>query len=384
MSKPYCIAVIGKNFGDEGKGLATNYFSDIVGKILVVRHNGGAQSGHTVEIKEPEKRFVFHELSSGSFHHADTFWASTFFPDLYKLKEEIEEFRNVSGFAPHIYASEETKITILDDVLLNMAAETARGSFRHGSCGMGIWEATVRSDAGYGISIGELIEMTGEDLVNRLLYIRNNHTVRRMRELGIDECIAGEYRDLLSDETVIQNYAKEVTEALSLVKVVKEKELKLFLEGYDRIVFEGGQGLLLDSENEKYAPHVTASRTGIRNPIVFLSKLGWKLDEAVYVTRSYMTRHGAGPFEMECDREELGFFEEDKTNITNEFQGSIRYGRQLSLNDFFTPIKEDLNSITPRPEKVSLFVTHLNECSLSDEYMKGFDRVYRSDNRYGV
>lgn len=87
---------------------------------------------------------------------------------------------------------------------------------------------------------------------------------------------------------------------------------------------------------------------------------------------------------MECDREELGFFEEDKTNITNEFQGSIRYGRQLSLNDFFTPIKEDLNSITPRPEKVSLFVTHLNECSLSDEYMKGFDRVYRSDNRYGV
>lgn len=384
MSKPYCIAVIGKNFGDEGKGLATNYFSDIVGKILVVRHNGGAQSGHTVEIKEPEKRFVFHELSSGSFHHADTFWASTFFPDLYKLKEEIEEFRNVSGFAPHIYASEETKITILDDVLLNMAAETARGSFRHGSCGMGIWEATVRSDAGYGISIGELIEMTGEDLVNRLLYIRNNHTVRRMKELGIDECIAGEYRDLLSDETVIQNYAKEVTEALSLVKIVKEKEMKLFFEGYDRIVFEGGQGLLLDSENEKYAPHVTASRTGIRNPIVFLSKLGWKLDEAVYVTRSYMTRHGAGPFETECDREELGFFEEDKTNITNEFQGSIRYGRQLSLKDFFTPIKEDLNSITPRPEKVSLFVTHLNECSLSDEYMKGFDRVYRSDNRYGV
>ena len=60
-------AIIGANFGDEGKGLAINHFSR-EGKNLVVRHNGGAQSGHTVE--RDGKKFVFHELSSGSFNGA--------------------------------------------------------------------------------------------------------------------------------------------------------------------------------------------------------------------------------------------------------------------------------------------------------------------------
>ena len=73
-------AVIGCGYGDEGKGLVTDYLSSKPGKKLVIRHNGGAQSGHTVEIDD--KRFVFHELSSGSFRHADTLWADTFMPDL--------------------------------------------------------------------------------------------------------------------------------------------------------------------------------------------------------------------------------------------------------------------------------------------------------------
>ena len=62
MKRPYICAVIGKNFGDEGKGLAVDYLSLQAkgGPVLVIRHNGGAQSGHTVDL--PDKRFVFHEL----------------------------------------------------------------------------------------------------------------------------------------------------------------------------------------------------------------------------------------------------------------------------------------------------------------------------------
>ena len=80
-------AVIGKNYGDEGKGLTVDHLCTGDEKPLVIRHNGGAQSGHTVETDG--KRFVFHQLSSGSFHGADTFWAGTYLPDLYKLQEEI-------------------------------------------------------------------------------------------------------------------------------------------------------------------------------------------------------------------------------------------------------------------------------------------------------
>ena len=76
--------IIGKNYGDEGKGLAVDYFAGTAKRrgtpVLVVRHNGGAQAGHTVDRRNG--RFIFHQLSSGSFLGADTLWAKTFLPDL--------------------------------------------------------------------------------------------------------------------------------------------------------------------------------------------------------------------------------------------------------------------------------------------------------------
>ena len=67
---PDVRVVIGKNLGDEGKGLAVDFFCGQVPDTLVVNHNGGSQAGHTVETNG--KRFVFHQLSAGSFCGADT------------------------------------------------------------------------------------------------------------------------------------------------------------------------------------------------------------------------------------------------------------------------------------------------------------------------
>ena len=115
------VAVTGKNFGDEGKGLACHFLSRGAGRVLGVRHNGGSQSGHTVERKGPGGgRFVFHALSSGSFNGADTLWAQTFTPDLYKIGEEVQAFRAAAGFLPRIFAEEMTCVTVPDDVLINM------------------------------------------------------------------------------------------------------------------------------------------------------------------------------------------------------------------------------------------------------------------------
>ena len=113
---PLFRAICGKNFGDEGKGLLTDYLAGKEARTLVVRHNGGAQSGHTVLYKG--HRFVFHELSSGSFRGAATYWAKTFYPDLYKLAEELTAFANLSAFRPTIYADPLANITIIDDVFL--------------------------------------------------------------------------------------------------------------------------------------------------------------------------------------------------------------------------------------------------------------------------
>ena len=137
----------------------------------------------------------------------------------------------------------------------------------------------------------------------------------------------------------------------------------------ENIIFETGQGLLLDADNETYAPHVSASKTGLHNVALLLKDAGLILDEACYVTRTYVTRHGAGFLPCETARENIGNVAEDKTNITNNWQGAIRYAKHASLNDFLTPVQKDLcdaysiyPGLTSEVEKpVSLFITHLNE-----------------------
>ncbi len=68
-----CRAVIGANFGDEGKGLITDYLAQTGGDV-VVRFNGGAQAGHTVVTPEG-RRHVFSHFGSGSFAELPTFFS---------------------------------------------------------------------------------------------------------------------------------------------------------------------------------------------------------------------------------------------------------------------------------------------------------------------
>ena len=70
------IAVIGKNFGDEGKGLVCASFAKKEKRTLIVKHNGGGQAGHTVE-DESGKRFIHHQIGSGAEYGADTLLADT-------------------------------------------------------------------------------------------------------------------------------------------------------------------------------------------------------------------------------------------------------------------------------------------------------------------
>ncbi len=381
MKNPEIYVVIGKNFGDEGKGRVVDFLSR-KGKNLVVRHNGGAQSGHTV-IRDDKgnKSFIFHELGAGSFNEADTLWTDTFFPDLYKLNEECAAFYTVSGIKSSIFCVADTPVTTVCDVLINMAMEKSRGEGRHGSCGMGIYEASLRTKAGFGITMSEVKSMDEKALFDRLLDIRKDYVLPAISKRHIDENLCAEYLELIRDDNVLENAASEMCRAAKDVTVVDN--VPDFLGRYDKVIFETGQGLLLDSENEEYAPHVTGSRTGLTNPAAFLKRFGYDTLEVVYVTRSYMTRHGAGLLKHECDRTFLGIKKADSTNVTNDWQGSFRYAPHDSIEDFLNaPMRDVVQSGLLRinePEKeitkknastdkktesgmrVSLAITHLSD-----------------------
>ena len=377
MSGQVIRTVIGKGFGDEGKGLCVDYFCKKAPGSLVIKHNGGAQAGHTVETDG--KRFVFHQLSAGSFRNSVTLWSDTYYPDIYKLREEYEDFFSVSGFGPKIYADAKTPITLTDDVLVNMLLETKRGSSRHGSCGMGINEAYLRTHAGFGIFISDLFSKSSDELVRKISEIRENYFSERLKEEGIDikENI-NEYSELLQSKNVIENAVEEMLRNASEYVVISE-DIKKLLDESSEICFETGQGLLLDAENLEFSPHLTMSRTGLCNPVSFLKRYNKTLTEAVYVTRTYVTRHGAGPLPYECSREELGLKEEDLTNIENPWQGKIRYASHGSFEEFVSPVKKDIDENVNLSDsrvntKASLFITHINETDgkifMKDENIK--------------
>lgn len=335
------IAVIGKNFGDEGKGFTCSCLASSLKNALIIKHNGGGQAGHTVEDPEGKWRFIHHQIGAGAEYHVPTLFADSFMPDLFQLGKEVKEFTELFGFQPILYSEKNTRVTTIDDVLLNMGAEVARGKNRHGSCGMGIEECVQRNAAGYGITLEELAGWTKQDLLDRLKQIRKEYSGRRAKILGIYP--SNPYYEMLNNETVLENFMIEVKKNVKLLTLVDAD--RIWLEEFQNLIFETGQGLLLDQDYEAYAPHLTSSKTGIHNSAVFLEKRGLFLEEAIYVTRPYVTRHGNGPLPCEVDPSELPGVGEDLTNRSNEWQGTLRYAKHESLEAFFAPVLRDRDSV---------------------------------------
>ena len=186
-----------------------------------------------------------------------------------------------------------------------------------------------------------------------------DYTPKRVEELGLDLGRAGEYGEMLKDMNVLRNAAEAMCRGAEFVKLRGND----FLSSFDEIIFEGAQGLLLDEFNLEYAPHLTSSRTGLYEPARILrSVFGDDMPdtEVVYVTRSYVTRHGAGllPYENLFDPLEYGIT--DSTNVPNEWQGSLRFAPHGCTDEFLSAVERDLSACCFNTGK-SLFVTHLNE-----------------------
>lgn len=390
------IAVIGKNFGDEGKGYTCSRLASSLKNALIIKHNGGGQAGHTVEDPKGKWRFIHHQIGAGAEYHVPTLFADSFMPDLFQLGKEVKAFTELFGFRPILYSEKNARVTTVEDVLLNMGAELARGKNRHGSCGMGIEECVQRNAAGYGITVEELAGWTKQDLVDRLKQIRKEYTGRRAKILGIYP--SNPYYEMLYNEIVLKNFVEEVKKNVNLLTLVDaDRKWLEEIKHFQHLIFETGQGLLLDQDYEAYAPHLTSSKTGIHNPAVFLEKRGLFLDEAIYVTRPYVTRHGNGPLPCEVDPSELPGVGEDLTNRPNEWQGTLRYAKHESLEAFFAPVLRDRDSVnclesmgeTKRPKhpKLSILVTQLSETGNQlyfDEGSIPFETFQKAGEELGI
>lgn len=321
--------VIGSNFGDEGKGLMTDYLTRKTGADTVCRFNGGGQAGHTVV--SGNKRHVFGHIASGTFAGADTLLGRQFIVNPLVLAKELVMFPNAQ-----ISASADAIVTTIFDMMINAEVERARGNERHGSCGLGINETVTRSEApGMTITLGQLKEASTWMVAKGLQYIAQKWVPKRLAELGIT-ISADSMLSTLCSQTDFTRDAQALKDGANRIDIYD------YAAASPNVVFEGAQGLALD-EFLGVFPHVTRSMTGLPNAIAEAAAMGIKVVRPVYVTRAYTTRHGRGPLNGEGL---LSLQVEDTTNTPNEFQEKLRFA-PLDVHGMARLIKADLNRSEP-------------------------------------
>ena len=373
MSK--IVAVIGSGYGDEGKGLMTDYYASKMDGSIVVRSNGGAQAGHTVVTPEG-KRHVFSHFGSGTFTGTPTYLSEHFVANPLLFKKEMEVLRRInSGIIPVIFANPSVLITTPFDMLLNQRFETDRGGKLHGSVGVGFGETIERS----------LVHssMTLQDVLGWKAFGKNQYQVEifeflnDIREQYIPtrvnlNKVRPEFLEILNNNDLIYDFIDQLDEMIESFQLITDYGVLSNVP----LIFEGAQGLQLDMDYG-YFPHVTRSNCGMKNISKILEQIPGDHDvTAHYVTRAYTTRHGAGPLNGE---RALPHEIVDKTNIPNEFQGDLRFA-PLDTSLFNSVTNKDFLNYAPRGATTSTVITCLDQLAgnvqlIQNERLEDFHTV---------
>jgi len=321
------VIVVDLGFGDGGKGATVDWLCANQSVSAVVRFNGGAQAAHNVVADGRHHRFS--QFGSGTFSHVPTLLTRHMLVEPIALAAESVELAwlGVADPLSLLHIDGGALLTTPIHVAANRAREDARAAARHGSCGLGIGETAAYA------------------LDHRALKVADCLDPRQLTRLLDD--LAKHYSPLLGDRIdSIADLATLYREFAAAVRIVGPDALPRFA-AHGRLVFEGAQGVLLD-EWRGLHPHTTWSTVEPRHARAMVSSLGER-PFVLGVTRTYLTRHGAGPFPTEDPTLTLP----EPHNTTGEYQGAFRVGH-------FDPILlryaiESCNGID------GLSVTHLDQ-----------------------
>ncbi len=305
------ILVIGAGFGDEGKGLATDYFCRKNEEPLVIRFNGGHQAGHTV-VDPNGFRHVFSNFGAGTLAGAPTYWSKycTVSPG-----SIVEEHKALVSYYPKLYIDNLCPVVTHYDVYYNRLSEQKN---QHGSCGLG-FGATVKrhTETPYKLFAGDLVYPFVVE--QKLKSIRQHY-----EQLGSVHATSYDY------DTEDKRFFEAINAFKPLVTFVSEEDIMSSdFFNFSTYIFEGAQGILLDMDHG-FFPHVTRSNTTSKNAMKIINRRLKKVlkdrnIETYYITRCYQTRHGNGPMSNESKPIDLKNNEEE-TNVFNAFQGQFKTG----------------------------------------------------------
>ena len=277
-------AIVGANWGDEGKGKIT----DVLAKEsdIIVRFQGGSNAGHT--IKNDYGKFALHMLPSGVFYgHTTSVIGNGVALNIPKLVEEIRSLTDQGVPAPKLLVSDRAHIVMPYHILLDEYEEERLGGKSFGSTRSGIAPCYADKYAKIGFQVNELF-LDDAQLLEKL---ENVCTLKNV-------VITGLYHKSALEPAQLLRTLKEYREMIRPYVADTAVFLHEAIEDGKNILLEGQLGALKDTDHGIY-PMVTSSSTLAAYGAVGAGIPPYEIKEVTTVVKAYSSAVGAGAFVSE-------------------------------------------------------------------------------------
>lgn len=275
-------AIVGANWGDEGKGKITDMCADQ--SDIVVRFQGGANAGHT--IINDKGRFALHQLPSGVFHeHITNVIANGVALNVASLKEEMQTLID-AGIKFNLLISERAQVLMPHHVKMDIYEEERLGAKQFGSTKSGIAPFFADKYSKVGIQVWELYD---KDFLLEKLETMYEKVNIQFKYLYNKEPI--DYKDVF-------NTLCEYAEFIKPYVADTAKFLRDAIKADKSILLEGQLGSLKDTDHGIY-PYVTSSSTLAGYSAVGAGIPPHAIKNITVITKAYSSAVGAGPFVSE-------------------------------------------------------------------------------------
>ena len=283
------VAVIGTQWGDEGKGKIVDWLSERAD--IVVRFQGGHNAGHTLVIDGTEYKLSI--LPSGTVRSGKlSVIGNGAVVDPFHLLSEIKylQSQGVRISPDNLILSETTTLILPVHAHVDKARELLRGSSKIGTTGRGIGPAYEDKIARRAIRIADLSDR--DVLEKKIEQIVSWHNI----------FLQASGEEVITANSILEQLIPIIPEVLSYTGRSWEVLGEAHASG-KRVLFEGAQGVMLDIDHGTY-PYVTSSNTVAAQAATGSGTGPSNIHFTLGITKAYTTRVGEGPFPTEDFAEE--------------------------------------------------------------------------------
>ncbi len=282
------MVLIGAQWGDEGKGKATDLYGERV--QWVVRYQGGNNAGHTVVLPDGQK-FALHLIPSGILTAGvNNVIGNGVVIDPGVLLTELGGLDERGVDTSRLFISADAHLIMPYHVAIDKVSERYLGKAKIGTTGRGIGPAYQDKVARLGVRVQDLLDPSIlAQKVEAALDIKNQILVKIYNRKALD---AGRIVDTVLEQA--EGFRHRIADTrLMLGEAVRNG---------DHILLEGSQGTLLDVDHGTY-PYVTSSNPTAGGAAVGSGLGPTSITSVLGILKAYTTRVGSGPFPTELEDE---------------------------------------------------------------------------------